>query len=265
MKSIRLVLLDLDGTLYIDNQVIDGAVDAVSRLRQQGYHLRFLTNTTTRSQADLYQQLVCMGFSLDVNELISAPVAAVLELRTLQQSLGRRLKIWPVVAQAIEADFAEFERDELTPDFIVIGDIGDAWDAALIDRLFAAMHNGAKLIALHKNRFWQTQNNLKVDIGFYVAGLEYVTGQTAQIMGKPSASFFNRVLADAHVAPDHVVLVGDDLDSDVGGAQRHGMAGLLVKTGKFRQQYLEQSPIQPDGILTSIAELSEFLLSYHQS
>jgi len=265
MKSIRLVLLDLDGTLYIDNQVIDGAVDAVSRLRQQGYRLRFLTNTTTRSQADLYQQLERMGFSLDVNELISAPVAAVLELRTLQQQFGRRLKIWPVVAQAIEGEFAEFERDELTPDFIVIGDIGDAWDAALINQLFTAMHNGAKLITLHKNRFWQTQNNLKVDIGFYVAGLEYVTGQMAQIMGKPSASFFNRVLADAHVAPDQVVLVGDDLDSDVGGAQRHGMAGLLVKTGKFRRQYLEHSPILPDGILTSIAELPEFLLSYHQS
>jgi len=71
------------------------------------------------------------------------------------------------------------------------------------------------------------------------------------------------VLADAHVAPDQVVLVGDDLDSDVGGAQRHGMAGLLVKTGKFRPQYLEQSHIQPDGILTSIAELPEFWADFY--
>ncbi|GAC1376377.1 MAG: TIGR01458 family HAD-type hydrolase [Aquirhabdus sp.] len=263
MKSIRLVLLDLDGTLYIDHQVIEGAVEAVSRLREQGYTLRFLTNTTTRPQADLHQQLERMGFNLDINELISAPVAAVLELRTLQQQLGRKLRIWPVVAQAIEMDFAEFERDELAPDFIVMGDIGDAWSAALINQLFSAMHSGAKLIALHKNRFWQTQNNLKVDIGYYVAGLEYVTGQTAQVMGKPSTSFFNRVLADMNVAPDQVVLVGDDLDSDIGGAQRHGMQGILVKTGKFRQQYLEQSPIQPDGILPSIAELPEFLATHY--
>lgn len=263
MKSIRLVLLDLDGTLYIDNQVIDGAVAAVNRLRQQGYALRFLTNTTTRSQLDLHQQLKRMGLSLDVNELISAPVAAILELRTFQHQLGRPLKIWPVVAQAIEQDFAEFIRDEVAPDFIVIGDIGDAWSATLINQLFTAMHKGAKLIALHKNRFWQTQNNLKVDIGFYVAGLEYVTGQTAQVMGKPSASFFNRVLAEVNVAPDQVVLVGDDLDSDVGGAQRHGMNGVLVKTGKFRQQYLEQSTIQPDGVLTTIAELPEFLAAHY--
>lgn len=265
MKSIRLVLLDLDGTLYIDHEAIDGAVQTVNCLRQQGYMLRFLTNTTTRAQAELHQQLERMGFSLDVSELISAPVAAVLELRTLQQQLGRKLKIWPVVAQAIEMDFAEFERDDVAPDFIVLGDIGDAWNAALINQLFSAMHNGAKLIALHKNRFWQTQNHLKVDIGFYVAGLEYVIGQTAQVMGKPSTSFFNRVLAEVDVASDQVVLVGDDLDSDVGGAQRHGMQGVLVKTGKFRQQYLEQSQIQPDGILTSIAALPEFLLSYHQS
>lgn len=264
MKSICLVLLDLDGTLYVDDSVIDGAVEAVSRLRQQGYALRFLTNTTTRSQVELYQQLVRMGFSLEVNELISAPVAAVLELRTLQQQMGRKLKIWPVVAQAIEMDFAKFDYDEVAPDFIVLGDIGEAWNVMLINQLFTAMHNGAKLIALHKNRFWQTQSHLKVDIGFYVAGLEYVTGQTAQIMGKPSASFFNRVLADVNVVPGQVVLVGDDLDSDIGGAQLHGIDAVLVKTGKFRQQYLQQSPIKPDGILASIAALPEFLATHYQ-
>ena len=265
MTPIRLVLLDLDGTLYIDHQVIEGAVEAVSRLRAQGYALRFLTNTTTQSQAELHLQLEYMGFIVDIDELISAPVAAVLELRTLQQQMGRKLKIWPLVAHAIEMDFAEFEHDELSPDFIVLGDIGDAWNAVLINQLFTAMHHGAKLITLHKNRFWQTQQRLKVDIGFYVAGLEYVTGQMPQVMGKPSASFFNRVLADVDVTPEQVVLVGDDLDSDVGGAQRYGMRGVLVKTGKFRQQYLEQSSIKPDAVLNSIAELPEFLLSYNQS
>lgn len=259
MKSIRLVLLDLDGTLYIDGSVIDGAVEAISRLRHQGYALRFLTNTTTRSQADLVQQLRNMGFVLEMDELISAPIAAVLELRELQQQFDRKLKIWPVITEVIQSDFAEFEYNDVTPDFIVLGDIGDVWNTTLINKLFTVMHNGAKLIALHKNRFWQTHNHLKVDIGFYVAGLEYVTGQTAQIMGKPSASFFNRVLSDAKVSPDQVVLIGDDLDSDVGGAQRQGMAGILVKTGKFRQPYLEQSTIQPDAVLASIAELPEFL------
>lgn len=262
MKSKRLVLLDLDGTLYIDNCVIDGAVDAVNELRHQGYTLRFLTNTTTRSHAELYQQLMRMGFTQECHELMSAPMATVLELRALQSLIGRKLRIWPVVALAIEMDFAEFERDEVTPDYIVLGDIGDAWNVILINQLFTAMHNGAQLIALHKNRFWQTQQSLKVDIGFYVAGLEYVTGKTAQIMGKPSAAFFNRVLADTHVSPDQAVLVGDDLDSDVGGAQRHGIDGVLVKTGKFRQQYLEQSQIKPDGILSSIAQLPEFLAAH---
>ncbi len=259
MKSKRLVLLDLDGTLYIDDHVIDGAVEAVARLREQSYTLRFLTNTTTRSHVELCQQLMQMGFSQEPNELITAPMAAVLELRVLQQQMGRKLRVWPVVALAIEMDFAEFERDEVSPDYIVLGDIGDAWNAVLINQLFSAMHNGAQLIALHKNRFWQTQQSLKVDIGFYVAGLEYVTGKTAQIMGKPSSAFFNRVLTDANVTADQAVLVGDDLDSDVGGAQRHRIDGVLVKTGKFRQQYLEQSSIYPDGILSSIAELPQFL------
>lgn len=264
MKSKRLVLLDLDGTLYIDDCVIDGAVEAVRQLREQGYQLRFLTNTTTRSHAELYQQLARMGFIQEHNELISAPMAAVLELRALQQTMGRKIKIWPVVSLAIEMDFSEFERDEVSPDYIVLGDIGDAWNVSLINQLFTAMHNGAQLIALHKNRFWQTKQSLKVDIGFYVAGLEYVTGKTAQIMGKPSAAFFNRVLTDVQVSPAQAVLVGDDLDSDIGGAQRHGIEGVLVKTGKFRQQYLEQSHIKPDGILNSVAELPEFLAMHDE-
>lgn len=261
MKPIRLILLDLDGTLYVDQDVITGAVEAVATLRAQGFTLRFLTNTTTRAQTDLYLQLQRMGFELTPNELMSAPAAARLELIAIQRELGRPLRVWPVVAQAISGDFDGFEHDEVAPDYIVLGDIGDAWDLSLINRLFQAIGRGAKLIALHKNRFWQTVGDLKVDIGFFVAGLEYVTGQSTIVMGKPSAAFFARVLKDAGMCADEAVVVGDDLDSDIGGAQANGMRGLLVKTGKFRQAYLDQSSIRPDAVLGSIAELPLFVAS----
>ena len=261
MKPIRLILLDLDGTLYIDQTVIAGAIEAVTALRHDGFTLHFLTNTTTRSQADLYLQLQRMGFELTPEELISAPTAARLELIAMQRELGRPLRVWPVVAEAICADFDGFERDDVTPDFIVLGDIGEAWDLTLINRLFQAIQRGAKLIALHKNRFWQTGGDLKVDIGFFVAGLEYVTSQLALVMGKPSAAFFDRVLRHAGIAADEALVVGDDLDSDIGGAQAYGMRGVLVKTGKFRQTYLEQSTIKPDALVSSIAELPSYLHS----
>lgn len=260
-NSLQLILLDLDGTLYVGKDIIPGAPAALSALRQQGYALRFLTNTTTRSHAELLTQLRAMDFVLDDDELISAPAAARLELRAMQEKRGEKIRIWPVVADAIKPDFAQFTLDEQQPDFIVLGDIGDQWNLALINRLFNAMHSGAQLICLHKNRFWQTADGLKVDIGFFVAGLEYVTNQTALIMGKPTATFFQRVLDSAGVSANNTLLVGDDLDSDVGGAQAMGIKGVLVKTGKFRQSYLDKSNIKPDGILDTVAELPGWLES----
>lgn len=260
-NSLQLILLDLDGTLYVGKDIIPGAPAALSALRQQGYALRFLTNTTTRSHAELLTQLRAMDFVLDDDELISAPAAARLELRAMQEKRGEKIRIWPVVADAIKPDFAQFTLDEQQPDFIVLGDIGDQWNLALINRLFNAMHSGAQLICLHKNRFWQTADGLKADIGFFVAGLEYVTNQTALIMGKPTATFFQRVLDSAGVSADNTLLVGDDLDSDVGGAQAMGIKGVLVKTGKFRQSYLDKSNIKPDGILDTVAELPGWLES----
>jgi HAD superfamily hydrolase (TIGR01458 family) len=251
----QLILLDLDGTLYIGNQPIPGAIATLAQLRERGIALRFITNTTTKSQVELVAQLRAMGFQLDADELISAAVAATLELHNLQQQAGRPLRIWPLVADAIRVDFSDFIYDDQQPDYIVLGDIGDRWDLNLINRLFKVMHGGAELIALHKGRFWQTSDGLKADIGFFVAGLEYVSSKTALVMGKPNRDFYQRVLDSAGVKAQDAVMVGDDIDSDVGGAQLIEIKGCLVKTGKFRQAYFEQSEVKPDYVINSVAEL----------
>lgn len=256
-----LILFDLDGTLYIGDQAIDGAQACISDLRQQGFLLRFITNTTTKSHHQLMVQLHQMGFSIQDNELISAPIAAALELQRIQQDTKRPLRIWPLVAAAIKADFSAFAWDEDTPDYIVLGDIGNAWDLLLINRLFNAMHKGAELIALHKNRHWQTAEGLQADIGFFVAGLEYVSHKTARIMGKPNRDFFQLIIDSAGVAAADTLMVGDDIDSDVGGAQAVGMMGCLVKTGKYRQTYCDQSAIKPAWVLDSVKDLAGRLQS----
>lgn len=255
----RLILLDLDGTLYVGDQAIPGAIDCLAGLRARGIALRFITNTTTKAQQQLVEQLAQMGFVVAPEELISAPVAAQHELRRLQRDAQRPLRVWPVVAEAIQCDFQEFIQDEQQPDYVVLGDIGERWDLALINRLFRVMQQGAELIALHKGRFWQTPEGLKVDIGFFVAGLEYVSGKTARIMGKPNRDFFQRILEDAGVSATETLMVGDDVDSDVGGAQRMGMKGCLVKTGKYRAAYVAQSAVKPDWVLDSVAALREIL------
>lgn len=255
----KLIMLDLDGTLYVGKQPIPGAIECIQQLRERGISLRFLTNTTTKSQDELVAQLRVMGFTLEEDELISAPVGAKLELLSLQQQLQRPVRIWPVVADSIKLDFSEFCWDEKKPDYVVLGDIGDAWDLSLINRLFNVMHGGTELIALHKNRFWQTEDGLKADIGFFVAGLEYVSSKNARVMGKPNRDFYQRVLDSAGVDTIDALMVGDDIDSDVGGAQQMGVNGCLVRTGKYRAAYADQSTIKPNYILDSIAGLTEIV------
>lgn len=255
----ELIMLDLDGTLYIGKQAIPGAVACIQQLRERGIKLRFLTNTTTKSQKELVAQLRELGFTLEDHELISAPVAAKLELLREQEKIQRPLRIWPVVAESIKPDFSEFICDEENPDYVVLGDIGDAWNLSLINRLFNVMHDGAELIALHKNRFWQTEEGLKADIGFFIAGLEYICNKTAFVMGKPNRDFFQGVLDSAQVEASDALVVGDDIDSDVGGAQQMGIHGCLVKTGKYRANYADQSPVRPAYIIESVADLVELL------
>lgn len=121
------------------------------------------------------------------------------------------------------------------------------------------MVNGAELIALHKNKFWQTQTGLRMDIGAFVAGLEYVTGKPATVIGKPAGAFFQMALQPLGLPVSHVAMVGDDIDSDVGGAQQVGLVGVLVKTGKYREDYVANSLVRPDMLIDSVADLLVYL------
>ncbi len=118
---------------------------------------------------------------------------------------------------------------------------------------------GAKLIAIHKNRFWQTEHGLQMDIGGFIDDLEYASGAKAMIIGKPSADFFQIALDDIGLSPDEVAIIGDDIDVDVGGGQQVGLKGILVKTGKYRQSYAEVSAVKPDLIIDSIMDLPSAL------
>ena len=114
---------------------------------------------------------------------------------------------------------------------------------------------GARLMALHKGKSWQTEEGLRVDMGAFVAGLEYASDKTATVVGKPSPEFYRLALDSMGLGPTEVAMVGDDIDSDVGGAQAAGMKGVLVKTGKYRKAVAEALAVRPDLTIDSIADL----------
>ena len=164
-----------------------------------------------------------------------------------------------MLSESVKSDFAEFEQSDTNPDVVVIGDIGDRWNYEVMNRVFKMLNNGAELIALHKGKYWQAEGDLQLDIGAFVSGLEYASGKSATVVGKPSSSFFKLALAELELPAEQIIMVGDDIDSDIGGAKNEGLRGILVKTGKYRQELVEDSDVKPDRVINSVADLAEIL------
>src|ERR671923_212861 len=126
-------------------------------------------------------------------------------------------------------------------------------------RAFHELEAGAELYCLHKNRWWQTKQGPLLDAGAFVVGLEYAADTEAIVLGKPSTAYFEAALDALDADASMTWMVGDDIDADIGGAQAHGMRSVLVRTGKFRPDAVEATSIRPDAIISSIAQLPEWL------
>lgn len=254
LTPIKGVLFDLDGVLFIGSQVIDGAIETVECIRASGTPCRFVTNTSTLSLDSLQHKINALGFSIAKEEIVSAPQAARLYLKQQSDPVCRLL-----LADDVKRDFTGLRQSDTEADYIVVGDIGAAWSYAMLNEVFHCLMNGAQLIAIHKNRFWQTEAGLQMDIGGFVQALEYASGSHAMLIGKPSADFFRIALDDMGLQAAEAIMVGDDIDTDVGGAQQAGLRGILVKTGKYRQAYAEASAVRPDWVIDSIRDLPNVL------
>ena len=249
LDTIDALLVDIDGVLTIGNEVIPGAVEALASVRARGIEVRYLTNSTIYCRYTLQERMQALGFSMPMDHLITPTFVAAEYLRS--QGATRYL---PLLLPDAQLEFTGLDVDEETPEFVVVGDIGSGFNFTRMNKAFRALLNGAQLVALHKKRYWRTEDGLFLDAGPFVMALEYAAGVGAVVMGKPSAAYFRRVLDDLGLAPDRVAMIGDDIEIDVRGSQQMGMQGWLVKTGRFRREDLSHG-IWPDKIFESIDDL----------
>ena len=251
------ILLDVDGVLHVSGEPIPGASAAANRLRADGHRLRFVTNNTTRSRTMLAEELRAMGVELEDDELQTTPRAAAAALA------GRRVLAltMPAIIEDLEGVHLVGESAEV----VLIGgadegpETNNVFSYMNLARAFAELDAGAELYCLHKNPWWQTTRGPLLDSGAFVAGLEYAAGLEATVLGKPSPTYFLAALEAVDADPELTWMVGDDVVADIGGAQKHGMKTALVRTGKFRPDDVERSRIMPDAILSSVADLPEWL------
>ncbi|MGX1885646.1 HAD-IIA family hydrolase [Streptomyces sp. NPDC055287] len=230
--AVRAVLLDLEGTLYARGAVIEGAVEAVTALRELGVGLRFLTNTDSKPADRIRAELVEYGLILTADELFTPVVAAA----QLLNAAGART--YPLVSRELRTALPTLAA-EPPYSHVLIGDCRDTLDYAALDGAFRAVREGAELLALQTGRYFKRADGDHLDTGAVVAAVAYASGATARVLGKPAADFFELAAGSVHVPVEACVVVGDDATTDIAGGLAAGMRTVQVRTGKYADQRAE--------------------------
>ena len=245
------ILFDLDGVIYEGCDSIPGAKDALNKLQRAGIPYRFITNTTRMTKAHLIGSLRKMGFNVAPESIFAAPHAAVEYCK-----LKGYKKISLIVPDPeMKREFSSFQLVNKNPEAIVLGDMGRLFTFELLNRLFNDAINGSQIIALHKNRYWKSSRGLTIDLGAFISALEYSSGKSAAVMGKPDPNMFRLAVRSWNVPLNSIFMIGDDIEGDIGGAKNAGMKSVLVRTGKFRDGALSSSKLNPDFVIDSISDL----------
>ncbi len=247
------LLIDLSGVVYQGKSAVAGSPEAIRRLRDAGMPLRFLTNTTSQPLSGILEQLSGIGISASHEEIFTPAKAA----RSFLVENG--LEPHFLVAPALLEDFRDLPGGQ-TP-AVVVGDAGEGFTYARLNDAFRRIDGGATLIALAKNRqFIGRDGRPTLDVGAFVAALEYATRKPAVVLGKPAAGFFRLAASDMGLPPDQVGMIGDDAEFDVAAAIEAGLAGYLVRTGKWTPDSQDGLELQPDHVFDDLRAAVRFAL-----
>ncbi|MGW4730195.1 HAD-IIA family hydrolase [Streptomyces shenzhenensis] len=255
--SVRAVLIDIDGVLTVSWRALPGTVAALREIRAAGLGVALVTNTTSRTRASIAATLAAAGFAVTAEDVLTAPAVTAAHLAAhfpdarcaLLNSGDVREDLAGVRLVGIDAD----------PDVVVVGGAGPEFGYAALNRVFGQLQRGARLVAMHRNLFWRTDRGLQLDTGAFLLGLERAARIEAVVTGKPSPAFFAAALARLGVGADRALMVGDDVEADVLAAQRAGITGVLVRTGKYLPETLAVAGGAPDHVLDSFAGLPALL------
>jgi len=258
MARVEAVLIDIDGVLTVSWRALPGAVAAMARLRACEVGIRLVTNTTSRTRAWMATRLSAQGFPVHPEDILTAPG---LTAHYLQEAYpGARCMV--VNSGDLSNDLPGLtlvrgDKDDV--DVVVLGGAGPEFGYDTMNRVFHHVRRGAALVAMNRNYYWATDEGLRLDTGTFLAGLERAGGVVATMTGKPAPTFFASALGHLGADAATTLVVGDDVTSDVVGAQEVGIRGVLVRTGKYLPGDVEKAALSPDFVLDTFAELPQLV------
>jgi HAD superfamily hydrolase (TIGR01458 family) len=254
-KQVRGFLIDIDGTMTEAENLVPGVPQALAFLRARNLPYRLVTNTTSKPRSAIVTKMRSFGLDDPPEAIITAPVIGREYL--LQRGLTR---CFPLLKDSLREDLEGIEFVECSPQAVLVGDLGDELTYQALNRGFRfLLDTKVAFVTLARNRYFRGSDGLCLDVGATVAALEYAADRKAVLIGKPAREFFLVACQSMGVAPEDAIVIGDDLEGDIGGAFAAGCGGVLVRTGKFQPDQLENSSVQPDTILDSLADLPDLL------
>jgi HAD superfamily hydrolase (TIGR01458 family) len=258
LPGVTAVLLDIDGVLTVSWRPLPGAVAAVRWLRAAQIPFALLTNTTSQTRSWIASALAEAGFPVTAADVLTAPAITAAYLASHYPGARCSLLNSGEIAGDLSGVTVTGDGDP-GADVVIVGGAGPEFSYAALNRAFGQLCDGARLVAMHRNMYWRTSDGLQLDGGAFLAGLELASGVQAEVTGKPSAAFFEAGLAALGGPASTAVMVGDDLDNDVLAAQRIGIHGVLVRTGKYRPGAEHSAPESPEHVIDSVADLPGLL------
>jgi len=275
LQGVRGLLLDLDGVLVLKGAAVPGAVDALNDLERLAFPYLVVTNTSLVSRSRLAGWGRKVGFTTPPDRFQSALSASVDHVR---REYGDR-PVFVIASPDARTELVglnvisgpEADADSAAVAAVILGDSPDELTKENLDRAFRCVKAGAQLVGMHRNPWWLTKAGPTLDAGAFLVGLEWAAGRRAHIVGKPSPAFFataiRRLAAEAEARGEpplrrsELAMVGDDVNSDIGGGRRAGLRTVFVRTGKHGDAELEavagrkRFPYAPDAVAPSIAEV----------
>jgi len=253
------VLIDIDGVLTVSWEPLPGAVAALRHLRAAGLPVALVTNTTSRPRSAIAAVLTRAGFPVTAADILTAPAIAAAYLNDHYPGARCLLLNSGDIGEDLAGVTLAPASDPAPAQVVLVGGAGPEFSYQALNRAFGCLRGGAKLVAMHRGLYWRTSDGLQLDSGAFVAGLEQAAGVEAEVVGKPAAAFFATALTQLGAAAAHTLMVGDDIETDVLAAQRQGLTGVLVKTGKYLPSTHHHASGTPDHVLDSFADLPALL------
>ena len=257
LNDVKLFLLDMDGTFYPGNRLIDGSLDFIHRVRQTGRDFLFLTNNSSHNAAFYVEKLKRMGLSIDRRRVMTSGEATCEKLQELYP--GKRAFVLGNEFLVEEFREAGIAVDQENPEIVVIG-FDTTLDYAKMRAVCDFVRAGLPYIATHPDFNCPTETGFMPDIGAIMAFIEASTGRRPDlVVGKPNTGIVEAVLRRTGLRVEELAMVGDRLYTDIETGLRSGMTSILVMSGETTEEMLSASSTVPDLKFGKLADMIDLL------